>query len=657
MPRKSYSLILLALLAVFSVSSIFGVTIPSLLSSGASCPTNRTITAVTEPIPSSFNFLNPSGDSTYFVGSLEFLGLSPFPLQPNGSLDWTDTLTNWITSNSNYTQWLFHIKPGATWSNGTAVTAQDVVTWASPSYALNPQYDFVGLHSQVTGVHAVNSDTAEFDLNVSDAQFPNLVAMYYYAPVVPPSAVAQGPNAELFGTGVADGPWYTSGYTSGETNMLMLPNPYWNGPKPTACALSIIFVENSAAEIPFLVSGQADFATPLSFGNIASLQGLSNIHLHSQNAAFGTQLVYNVTSYPYNVTLFRQALAYSINTTAIVQHAEFGFGVAANNAQGEVPSTFSFYEPNQVQYPYNVSEALSLLHQLGFSGGGSPSTPLLFPNGTAMSLTIYTDTGKAWDPDVARLVGGFLQDLGIAVQTQTVTPQNLAADYSSNAFNIRNNLVIYSSGGPIYVSPWLDGQVGCNVLGNPGCYGWQATPSPYSPSGQTQWLYPASADKQYQSNLTALNNTPPTNVSGQVHYLKNIQLLEAQYLPVIMLGYPDAIRAYNTAKWTAWPSYDFAIGEYANLTMFNALQPVSSSTTTTTTTQTTTTSITTTASATTSTTTSATTPSTSTTSSSTSTGIAYPGIGVLIVIATIMLASLAFFSMRRNKWQHMKSIK
>ena len=64
-----------------------------------------------------------------------------------------------------------------TWSNGTAVTASDIKAWLSPAYALNPQYDFVGLHTEVTGVKVVNSDTATVVLNQSDAQFPNRVGM------------------------------------------------------------------------------------------------------------------------------------------------------------------------------------------------------------------------------------------------------------------------------------------------------------------------------------------------------------------------------------------------------------------------------------------------------------------------------------------------
>lgn len=645
--KRSLSLLILCFLGLFSLVSLapaLALSTPaSIFSSGATCPASDTISFVTEPIPQSFNFFNPSGDSTFYVGSLEYLSLAPFPDEPNGSLDWSASATNWISSNANFTQWTLHIRPGLTWSNGTAVEASDIATWLSPSYALNATYDFVGLHTEVTGVQVVNSDTAIVNLNVSDAQFPNRASEAYYAPMVSPTDVAKGPADPLFGTAITDGAWYLSGYTSGSTQAILLPNPYWPGPKPNACEVQVTFVENAAQMVPFLASNTGDFAGPLVYGSLAGLQPYSNIKLHADQGSFGQDLVYNITQYPYNMTQFRQALAYAINSSAIVQQSEFSYGVAANNAQGEVPSSVSWYNPSQQQYTYNVTKSMQLLHQLGFTGGGSPSTPLLFPNGTAMSTTIYTDSSKAWDPNVALQVAGFFEALGINVQTQTLTTQNLGADYSSNAFNIRNNLVIYSSGGPYYFIPWLDGQQGCNIMGTPGCYGWQATPSA---DGQTHWEYPPSADVEYQSNLTALNATPLTNPSQEQTILNNIQNLNAEYLPAIMVTYPDEIFAYNTAHFSGWPSYFFITGGEINETMFGDLVPVTQTTQTTTSTSTGVSSTSTQSSTQTSTSSSSHTSTSSSSATASNTGTIEIVAGIVIVI--IIIVGLAAYMVRRR---------
>lgn len=578
MSQKSLSIVVLSLLAAFAVIAVFSVAVPSLMVSTAtsSCSSADTVTWVTEPIPQSFNYLAPTGDSTFMVASLSYMSLAPFNLQPDGGLYWADSVTNWITSNSNFTQWTFHIAPGMTWSNDTAVNASDIADWLTTAYALNPQYDFVGLHTEVTGVQIVNSDTATVILNTSDAQLPNRIGTYYYAPMVSPSAIAKGPADPLFGTAVADGPWVLTNYTSGATQAVLLPNPYWPGQKPTACEVIVNFVENSAQMIPFLVQGSADFAGPMAFGNLAALSSHPNIHLNGYGGNFGSFMMYNITHYPYNMTQFRQALAYSLNTSQMMQTSTFGYGVQANNAEGGIPSTYGSYTTNQQMYPYNVSAAMSLLYSIGFTGGGAPGVPLLFPNGTKYTVTLYTDSSKAWDPSLELQVANYLTALGIGIQTQTLTSQNLGADYAANAFNIQNNLVIYSSGGAQYFSPWVSAQQDCNVYGTPGCYNWFAQTAS---NGLPHEEWPPFADAWYQSNLTAINNTPPTNITGQIHFGNNIQQIRAGYLPVVMLGYPAKIFAYNTQKWGDWPSYYMSNEGQVNESMFGALLPASEVTT------------------------------------------------------------------------------
>jgi ABC-type transport system substrate-binding protein len=651
MPQKGVSIVVLSLLAVFSLVTIFSAVSPVVFSaaaSGSSCPANRTFTFVTEPIPTNFNYLEASGDSTFFIGSLEYLSLSPFPINPNGSLDWADAATNWITANSNFTQWTFHIRPGLTWSNGIPVNSTDIADWLSPAYALNPLYDITAMHTEVTGVQIVNSDTATVILNKTDAQFPNEASTYFYAPMVSPTDVAQGPNATLFGTGIADGPYYISNYVSGSTEAVMLPNPYWPGPKPAVCSIDVIFVESYDMITPFLVSGTGDFGGVIDPATVSSLP--SFIHIDDVKADEIQAMWYNETLYPWNMTQFKQAIAYSINSSAIIQHSFFGYAQPANDAQGEVPTTVPEYNPNQQMYPYNVSKSLDLLHSIGFTGGGSAG-PLKFPNGTAMSVTIYTGIQEPTDVSTIPQLAGFLEALGIAASTQTLTTQNIVADYSSNAYNIRDNIVVRTSGGPFFSDPWVDSQQGCDTMGIPGCSGYTTTPSA---DGNTHWLYPPSADAEYQTNLTKVDGTSSSNVTGQIAYLDNIEALQAQYLPAIALSYPDKLFAYNTEHWTNWPPQGdwFLVGQF-NTTMINALQPVtsSSSTSTTTTLPTSTTSLSTSTSTSTTMTSTSVTTTTSTsmsTSTTTSSSSATLEIVAAIVVVIVIIAGLAAYMMRRK---------
>ena len=168
--------------------------------------------------------------------------------------------------------------------------------------------------------------------------------------------------------------------------------------------------------IPFLVSGQTDFAGQINFLNIPALQASPNIHVITSGnvGSKAEQLIYNVTAYPYNMTQFRQAMVYGINSSAVVQNAYDGFAQPANNAQGLVSPAYPTYNPNQPKYDYNPSKALDLLHSIGFTGGGSAG-PLKFPNGPAFSTTIWTTVDRASDIQVASVVSQDLSNLGMQV--------------------------------------------------------------------------------------------------------------------------------------------------------------------------------------------------------------------------------------------------
>jgi ABC-type transport system substrate-binding protein len=559
-----------------ALAMISGIMFPANIVNAASssgCPANRILHYTYPPLPNGFNLISSvPGGSDFEIGHLMYLSLTPFPLGVTTTFSWSDSLTDWYTSNSNYTQWTFNIKPGSQWSDGDYVTANDVINWASPSYALNPNYDYVGLHTEVVKETALNASTVVFNLNASDAHFAEKIGSNYYAPVMSPEEVARGVADPLFGTDVVDGPFYVANYTTGSTSLTMLRNPYFK-PLPNICEILFSFVETSAAMMPSIVSGEADLAGGgyFNYGNIPALQGggYPNLHLAITKGSATDKLVYNLAIYPYNMTQFRQAMAYGINSSAVVQSALFGYGVPANEAQGDVSPMFPTYNPNQVKYDYNPQKSLQLLGEIGFKMGADGM--LHYPNGTVFSATLWTDLDFSFDSDAAQVVAQDLsQNLGMQINMQSVLVSTLLGDYFGNANGIRNNLILIYSPGAYYGDRWLDAQPQCAVAFQPGCIGYWGA----------HWLMPPSADAQYQSNLTAIDRTG--NPALEQKYLNNIQYLNSQYLPWIMVAYPDMVSVYNTARWTNWPTAPSVLWYMLdNKTSLETLQPVGPTTTST----------------------------------------------------------------------------
>src|SRR4029077_19799606 len=118
-----------------------------------------------------------------------------------------------------------------------------------------------------------------------------------------------------------------------------------------------------------------------------------------------------------------------------------------------------------------------------------------------------------------------------------------------------------------FPNAWIDSTMGCHTYLL--SYG----------VGCNYWEYPPSADAAYNSNKSAIDNTSdPSQVN---HYLSNIQALNSQFLPVIVLNYPDNLYAYSTQHWTGWPSRFFYAGSWLNDTALAVLQPVTGSSTST----------------------------------------------------------------------------
>ena len=591
--------------------------------SSSNCTAANTLTVATDPLPNSFNLLTAASTAPFEIASIMWKSLVPFVTDPNGTVDTTNSITNWVHHNANYTQWIFNIKGGLKWSNGQDVTSADILgTYGTQvPYVLNPLYDILNLRYEIVSDSQLNSTAAVFNLNKTDAQFPVELSTLIQIPIMPSAATSQGPSASLFGTNVADGPFYSTNYTSGSSQMVMLRNPYYT-PQPKICKIVYDFEESTTQLTELLLSGQTDVAGYLDPSNIPAFP--SNIHLYAAPGMLITPMWYNVTSYPYNMTAFRQALAYSINYTQLVKQALNGYAVPGNTGAGTLPSSAGLYNPNVHKYSYNPTQALSLLNSIGIKVGSDGY--LQYRNGTDISLTIWTDTDNTWDLGVANMVLHDLQAIGFQGTLEVTKLGNILADDIGNKMGIRHDLIIFSDN-RFPANPWNDAQPGWLI------YSYALIPN-------SHWEYPPAADAQYYSNLTALEGT--ANTTLQAHYLNNIQMLNSEYLPNLPLVYPDWVFAYNTQHFTGWDqsqsSGSFYIPYYTNFTLLSSLQPISGVQTTTTSASS--------AQASSSSTTSSGSTTTTTTSTASSSSTTY--LLVAVVVAVLVIIGVAAVIYRRR---------
>ena len=553
------------LLVSASVSPDFRPRTVQTVSAQIACPANQIIHMTLFPLVASMNFLTSTTYSGYVLSALQYWTVYPYATNADGSLYWNDSMTNVVTHNANYTQWDFHVTPGLKWSNGQNVTGQDILNTYSPNYALNSTYDLVNVGPEIASSSLVNTSTAQFNLNASDAHFAERISMMIFENVQPQASIAQGVASNLFNQSVSVGPFYLGKpYTSGDFQLIFYRNPYFK-PQPAACELDVNLVESTSQISQYLSSGTTDVAGSIDPSSVSADVKNPNIHILDEKALNIMTLQYNVTVYPYNMTAFRQALVYGIDQSKIQSQALFGYGTQAYNSEGIVPPNQNqLYNANEQQYSYNTTKALQLLSSIGITKGSDGM--LHYPNGTVATLNLVSDSEQTFDVVAAGLTKADLTSLGFNVNFQTISSQTITGDFPTNAQGIQQAMILYTSiGGTFFPNAWIDSTQGCHAYLL--SYG----------VGCNQWEAPPSADAQYNSNKSALDNTSdPAQVN---HYLANIQALNAQYLPVIVLNYPDNLYAYNTQHWTNWPSRFFYAGSWLNDTALAALQPASGSTT------------------------------------------------------------------------------
>jgi ABC-type transport system substrate-binding protein len=595
--------------------------LPSKAQSQSNCPANRQLNwTLIGGAPNSLTALTTGVLSGFLAGEEEYWGAYP-ALGPTGIQYWNESIVDWVQSNANYTQWTLNVKPGLKWSDGSPVTANDILTTYSSQYAFNASFDFTGEHSEVQKAYALNSSAAVFQLNTVDAHFPETISPIVFTSVIPASAATQyGSSYTGFGSPVVVGPFGAVNYQAGQSLMVMARNPYFNTtglPEPQICQMNVNFVESDADSSTLLQEGATDLAN-VAPSSVASVLTNPNIHIMNEAYMQITPMTYNLTTYPFNMTAFRQAIAFSVDQNAIVSQAFAGYAGTAYSSEGLVPPIETgLYNPNQTQYSLNTTKALSLLNSIGITKGSDGF--LHYPNGTVVSLSVWADTEHAPDVVAAGIVANNLQAIGIQATTNIVARSSI----TSLTDVAPATMYVVTGEAPIFASASVDALPAWDVYAHP------AIPGKY-------WEYPPSANDQYNANYSIISHT--ANLTTEAAALKNIEAINAEYLPTIAIAYPSEIFGYSTLHWTNWPTYPNGwvyLNNNIYAQLFADLQPATNSTGTTST-------VTSTATGTGSTVTSttATTVTSVVTSGGSSNTILYIGIAVvvLVVVAVGVLA-------------------
>lgn len=327
---------------------------------GAAAAPSGTITATSAfTLSGGFDPMNASSAVATAVNAHVFEGL--VNLDPITSKPYLALAASEPTVSADGLTWTVPLRQGATFSDGTAVTADDVA-W-SFTRVLNPANNalIAGFISFIDTVTAVDAQTVQFKLNTPFSLFAQRIAV---VPVVPQSKTATSAAASAFNNApIGSGP-FTVQSANSTSGVVMGVNSHYKGSKP-ALVKSIDYrtTPDNSARLNDLLSGSSQAIEEVPYLDVSNANA-SPDHVDGRQGFNCLFLMFNCSAAPFNDKRVRQALFYAIDTTKVIQTALQGYATAATCYLNEGNAA---YQRAATVYTYDPNKARSLLSAAGVS--------------------------------------------------------------------------------------------------------------------------------------------------------------------------------------------------------------------------------------------------------------------------------------------------
>ena len=254
--------------------------------------------------------------------------------------------TAWKTPDGKGATWVFTLRPGVKFHDGTPLTADDVV--ATFQRLSDPKNNSSAL-SVLKGLLAPDGITKTGPLEVTmkpvapSPSLPFLIGSPMYQGVILPKDYVIGSYEKTFpGTG----PYKLASYVSG-TQANFVKNPaYWGG-APALDGVNITLYADTASQIQALQGGTLDLIPQFGYQEGQGLIKSKQFTIFDTKSSVHRELAMRVDVPPFNDKDARIALALALNRPSIIKTL---FGGEA------VPGNDSPIAPSQAVYPKGVPQ-------------------------------------------------------------------------------------------------------------------------------------------------------------------------------------------------------------------------------------------------------------------------------------------------------------
>ncbi|MFT4123323.1 MAG: ABC transporter substrate-binding protein [Microbacteriaceae bacterium] len=249
----------------------------------------------------------------------------------------------------------FTLNEGVTFSNGDALTSEDVV-WSINDLISSDGVDASDLE-KVTDVSADGDSTVVITLSDRDPDL--LYALAGRAGLV----LDEDATNDIATTAIGSGPFLLDSWKQGDSITFTRNDAYW-GEEPKLAEVDFVYYTDTTAATNAALAGDVDVLTGVDPNTISQFDALDGSSVVTGTASDKFVLAFNDTEAPFTDERVRQAIRYAIDHQSLVD--AYGAGVVLG---GPIVSSDPGYEDLSDLYPYDVDKAKELLAEAGYADG------------------------------------------------------------------------------------------------------------------------------------------------------------------------------------------------------------------------------------------------------------------------------------------------
>ncbi|WGA64434.1 ABC transporter substrate-binding protein [Escherichia fergusonii] len=378
-------------------------------------------------------------------------------LKQNADMSWGNLLTEKVATSDDGKTWTLTLKPDLRFSDGSPLTAEDVVFTYNKAAKSGGKIDM----GNFSNARQIDKRTVEITLSHPQSTFVNVLGSLGIVPAkeYDEKTFAQKP--------IGAGPYRLVSFQPGQ-QLIVEANPWYAGKKNDFNRLVFVFLDEDNAWAAAR-SGQLDLVRIAP--SMAASPQQKNLKLWVRDSVENRGIVFpmepagkkDANGYPVGNDItadvaIRRAINYAIDRKQLAQQVMEGHAIPAYSAVQGLP----WQNPVSTFKDGDLNKARAILDQAGWKMG---KNGVREKDGKAANLTLWYASGDSTRQDLAEAVRAMLQPLGIAVLLQSGSWETVERNMHANP-----TLFGWGSLDPMELVHHYSGQAAGVEYYNPGYY-------------------------------------------------------------------------------------------------------------------------------------------------------------------------------------------